>query len=68
MPTPNAFSEIAALDAAVDCFWQRGYEATSVRDLAVSMGISPPGQLYFQPPARAWRQLMQFKWITKCSR
>ena len=61
MPRPKEFSEIAALDAAVDCFWQRGYEATSMRDLAVSMGISAPGRLYFQPPARAWRQLMQFK-------
>jgi Bacterial regulatory proteins, tetR family len=27
---------------AVDCFWQRGYEATSMRDLAVSMGVSAP--------------------------
>ena len=42
MPRPKEFSEIAALDAAVDCFWQRGYEATSMRDLAVSMGISAP--------------------------
>ena len=42
MPRPKEFSEIAALDAAVDRFWQRGYEATSMRDLAVSMGISAP--------------------------
>jgi hypothetical protein len=42
MPRPKEFSEIAALDAAVDCFWQRGYEATSMRDLAVSMGVSAP--------------------------
>ena len=42
MPRPKEFSEIAALDAAVDCFWQRGYEATSMRDLAASMGISAP--------------------------
>jgi TetR/AcrR family transcriptional regulator, transcriptional repressor for nem operon len=35
----KAFDEQRAIDAAVDCFWARGYEATSVRDLADSMGI-----------------------------
>ena len=35
----KAFDEEAALDAAVDCFWSRGYEATSVRDLADGMRI-----------------------------
>jgi TetR/AcrR family transcriptional repressor of nem operon len=42
MPRPREFDEAAALQAAIDCFWQRGYAATSVRDLAASMGISGP--------------------------
>lgn len=33
------FDETKAIDGAVDCFWARGYEATSVRDLAERMGI-----------------------------
>ena len=35
----KAFDEDRALDLAVDCFWSRGYQGTSVRDLADSMGI-----------------------------
>jgi TetR/AcrR family transcriptional regulator, transcriptional repressor for nem operon len=39
MARAKAFDETRAIDAAVDCFWLRGYEATSVRDLADAMGI-----------------------------
>jgi TetR/AcrR family transcriptional repressor of nem operon len=40
MARPREFEEVAALDAAMDCFWRNGYEATSVRDLAAQMGIT----------------------------
>ena len=40
MARPREFDEAAVLDAAMDCFWRNGYEATSVRDLAAHMGIT----------------------------
>jgi TetR/AcrR family transcriptional repressor of nem operon len=39
MARTKEFDEDRAIDAAVDCFWLNGYEGTSVRDLAQSMGI-----------------------------
>ena len=40
MARPREFDEEAVLDAAVQCFWAGGYEATSIRDLAQKMGIT----------------------------
>lgn len=39
MGRQREFDEEKTLDRAIDCFWARGYEATSVRDLADHMGI-----------------------------
>ena len=39
MARVKAFDEERAIDQAVDCFWSRGYEATSVRDLGEAMEI-----------------------------
>ena len=39
MARAKAFDEEHAIDKAVDCFWSRGYEATSVRDLGEAMEI-----------------------------
>lgn len=40
MARPKEFCEATVLDAAMDCFWSRGYEATSVRDLIGRTGLT----------------------------
>jgi TetR/AcrR family transcriptional repressor of nem operon len=40
MARPREFDEAAVLDAAIQCFWSRGYDATSMRDLVDQTGLT----------------------------
>ena len=40
MSRPREFNEDLVLDAAVQCFWKHGYEATSIKNLVATTGIS----------------------------
>lgn len=45
MPRPREFNHSAALDRAVDAFWERGYDGAAVQDLCSAMDLNP-GSLY----------------------
>ena len=45
MARPKEFDQSAALDRAMDTFWQRGYDGTAVQDLCSAMDLNP-GSLY----------------------
>lgn len=40
MARPRQFDQVQLLEAAVQCFWDRGYAATSVQDLVRGSGVT----------------------------
>jgi TetR/AcrR family transcriptional regulator, transcriptional repressor for nem operon len=45
VPRPRGFDAERAVDSAMELFWTKGYEATSLSDLTIGLGMHP-GSLY----------------------
>jgi TetR/AcrR family transcriptional regulator, transcriptional repressor for nem operon len=60
MARPREFDEHAVLNAAMNRFWECGYQATSVRDLAIETGLTSPS-LYnaFGDKRALFRQVLE---------
>jgi AcrR family transcriptional regulator len=63
---PRAFDPDAALRTALDVFWERGYEGTSMNDLVAAMGIAS-ASIYaaFGSKAELFRQTMRLYGATR---
>ncbi|WP_339489628.1 TetR/AcrR family transcriptional regulator [Pseudomonas sp. EL_65y_Pfl2_R95] len=51
---PKSFSPEQALESAMQVFWQRGYEATSLQDLLAATGLSKSSLYQTYPSKQAW--------------
>jgi len=60
MARPREFDEHAVLNAAMNHFWEHGYQATSMRDLAIETGLTSPS-LYnaFGDKRALFRQVLE---------
>jgi TetR/AcrR family transcriptional repressor of nem operon len=60
MARPREFDEHAVLNTAMNRFWARGYQATSMRDLALETGLTSPS-LYnaFGDKRALFRQVLE---------
>lgn len=50
---PREFDPEAFLDTALDCFWQNGYQATSIADLKKASGLASASIYKLYPDKRA---------------
>ncbi len=60
MARPREFDEHAVLNAAMNHFWEHGYQATSMRELAIETGLTSPS-LYnaFGDKRALFRQVLE---------
>ena len=53
MPRPRSYDETALLDSAMQMFWARGYEQTSISDLVAETGVNRASLYTAYPDKRA---------------